>query len=515
MAETAKIFTVQPRFKVGDYPTGWSMVDGIFRFGDNVPAYGTEFRDSYLAVAWFGEPMIAGVFSTWIEKAQTVNWKITGGRNLANFYARMLNQADGGQGWTYHEGVSGLDYLTTDKGSMEELGRDSITDEVVTSLQQVYERIAAGAAGDLDYATLDRIIAQSTTGRVTSIQHLDSTRLVRIGLPGMRWRYYPDGRKPISVPDLNLVQITAMPSPRDRWAGFGHCALTRLLDAKSLMLGYLTYHRQEIGNLPPELVAIINGMPETVVRDSLANYKLEKENKGLDTYGKIWWIGSDDPMTPVSLELTSLITPNKSFNYQTMIEWWAKLLALNTGEDVGEYWLLQSGESKTVQSIQAMKSEGKGVARYLAEKERKYNTEVMPMGALFEYDNPYDEADNTRADILAKNVSTLGAIAGIGVDRQEPAYTIEEIRRLGVEWDITPLDFNSDEAPAVFGAVLKSLYDNDTWVVERNLQERQLKPLLRGKEARQAEYVYKVLKEVYTPNGHLKHKNAMEYEPSL
>jgi hypothetical protein len=515
MPEQPEIFTVQPRFKIGDYPTGWALVDGIFRFGDIVPAYGTEYRDAALAVAWFGEPMIAGVFSTWIEKAQTINWKVTGGRNSANHYARLFNNADNGAGWTYHEGVTGLDYLTTDKGSFEELGRDSLTDEMVQTLQSIYERIRINQSSDADLSTLNSIINQATTGKVVDIQHLDSTRLIRIGLPGMRWRYYPDNRYPVALPDLNIIQITSMPSARDRWQGFGHCALTRLLDAKQLMLGYLTYYRQEIGNLPPELVAIINGLPETTVRDSLANYKREKDNKGLDTYGKIWWLGSDDPMTPVSLNITSLTSPNKAFQYQTMIEWWAKLLALNTGEDVGEYWLLQSGESKTVQSIQAMKSEGKGVARYIAEKERKYNTEILPYGTLFEYDNPYDEADRTRADILARNVGTLQVMASIGVDRQDPAYTTEEIRRLGVEWDITPLDFNSDDAPAVFGAVLKSLYDEDTWVVDRQLQEKQLKPLLSGKEARQAEFVHKALKEVYTVNGHMKHKSILEHEPAL
>lgn len=509
MAE--KIYTVQPRFKVGDYPTGWALVDGIFQFGDSIPAYGTEFRDSFLSQAWFGEPMIAGVFATWIEKAQTVNWKVTGGRNSANYYARLLNNADNGAGWTYHTGVCALDYLTTDKGSFVELGRDSVTSDLILELERIYDKIrTSNTAGDVDYKALDDIINRATVGRVTGIQHIDSTRLVRIGLPNMRWRYFPDGRAPVAIPDHNLIQIVSMPSARDRWAGYGHCALTRLLDAKQLMLGYLTYYRQEIGNLPPELVAIINGLPESTVRDSLANYKREKDNKGMDTYGKIWWLGSDDPMTPVSLTTTSLITANKSFNYQTMIEWWAKLLALNTGEDVGEYWLLQSGESKTVQSIQAMKSEGKGVARYLTEQERKFNVDIIPYGTLFEYDNPYDEADNTRADILAKNVGTLAAIAAIGVDRQEPAYTIEEVRRLGVEWDITPLDFNSDEAPAVFGAVLKSMYDDDAWIVDRNLHEHHLQPLLKGKEARQAEYVHKVLKDMYSPNGHIKHRKIDE-----
>lgn len=515
MPDGAKIFTIQPRFKIGDTPSGWALVDGIFRFGDNVPAYGTEFRDSYLSVAWFGEPMLAGVFATWIEKASTVNWKITGGRNLANYYARMFHEADGGAGWTYHEGVGGLDYLTTDKGSMEELGRDSLTDDVLENLQNFYQIAKLDRKGNYDLTSLQTLIDQSTAGKVTGIQHLDSTRMIRVGLPGVRWRYYPDGRRPAIIPDLNLIQIMSMPSPRDRWAGFGHCALTRLLDAKQLMLGYLNYYRQEIGNLPPEMVAIVNGLPENVLKESMEAYKLQKKGKGLDEYGGIWFLGSDDPMTPVTLTLQSLTAPSKSFNYQVMIEWWAKLLALNTGEDVGEYWLLQSGESKTVQSIQAMKSEGKGVAKYLQEKERRYNTDILPFAVRFEYDNPYDEADRTRADILSTNITSLKNMASIGVDKQDPTFTNDEIRKLAVQWDILPIDMNSEEMPAAFGAVIKSLYDEDVWIVDRELREKQLKPVLKGAEARQAEYVYKALKHAYTTNGHLKHKPAQEVEPAL
>lgn len=514
MAEPVKTISIQPRFKLGDAPAGWAMIDGIFQFGDSIPAYGTEFRDMHLSVAWFGEPMLAGVFSTWVEKAQTVNWKVTGGKNLANYYAKLLHDADDDAGWTYHEGVSALDYLTTDKGCMEELGRETMTPELINQLQDVYKRVRLNPKGEVDLAALNALINQTTTGRVAGIQHLDSTRMVRIGLPGMRWRYYPEQRGPVAIPNLNLIQIMAMPSSRDRWIGYGHCALTRLLDAKQLMLGYLNYHRQEIGNLPPELIAIINGLPETTVRDSLNRYKQEKKANNLDEYGKIWWLGSDDPTSPVVVSTVSLTSPNKSFSYQVMIEWWAKLLALNTGEDVGEYWLLQSGESKTVQSIQAMKSEGKGVAKYLQEKERRYNTDILPYGARFEYDNPYDEADRTRADILAANVGTLKNLATIGVDRQDPTFTTEELRQLAVQWDIIPLDMHSEESPAVFGAVLKSLYDEDTWVVDRYLNAKQLQPALKGREADQARFVYNVLKETYTTNGHLKHIKA-EREPVL
>lgn len=494
MADT-KVFSIQPRFVMGDQPSGWALVDGIFNLGAKIPPYGSELRDLYLAWEWQNEPMTAGVFSTWIEKAQTVNWKVIGGRNNANFYANMFHNADN-DGWTYHEGVCAQDYLATDKGCIEELGRNTLDSNTLELLQDV-DKQKLIYRDPASKAMLDQIIGQATLGRVTSIQHLDSVRLVKTGLPDMRWRYYPELGYPVSLPDDNIIQITSVQSPRDRYRGFGYCALSRILDAKNLMVGYLNYYRQEIGDLPPELIAIINGMSGTDFQDLLNKYKTDKKTAGLDEYGKIMWLGSDDPMTPVDIKLTSLINHTKSFDYKSMVEWWVKVLALNVGEDVGEFWLLQRGESKTVQSIQAMKAKAKGVARYLQEKERKYNMKILPFGVRFVYDNPDDEADRMRAEIMAVRVGNLASLAALGVDRQDPAYTMDEIKKLAVDLEIIPQDFNNEDVPQVLGAVLKEISSDDVWVSDSQYNTYRKSPLLKNKEADQAQLVYNVLKEAY------------------
>jgi len=510
MPNNEKVFTVQPRFRIGDLPTGWALVDGIFRLGDNVPLYASEFRDAYLSTAWGNEPLLAGAISTWLEKAQTVNWKVTGGKIQANYYANLYHNADGGAGWTYHEGVSALDYLTTDKGSLEELGRASLTPAVVNELQMFYRDFKGKSNESVNYSKLETLISKATTGRVTDIQHLDSTRVVKAGMPGMRWRYFPDYRDPISIPDDNLIQMNSVPSGRDRFVGFGHCALSRLIDAKQLMVGYLSYHRQEIGDLPPELIAIVNGLSSTTFHDALQKYKKDKEAANLDEYGKIFWLGSDDPSTPVSIELRSLVTPGKSFSYQNMIEWWAKLVALNTGESVGEYWLIQhAGATRAVESVQAFKAKSKGVAKYLQEKERRYNLDIMPYGVRFEYDNKDDDQDRARAEILASKISNLKNLASIGVDREDPIYTTEELRELAIHWEIIPPEISGEDVPTVLGAMLKELWDDDTWVLTSTGEAYKLQPALKEREATSAEFVYNVLQDVYL-NGNIKHKHLQD-----
>lgn len=500
----AKVFSVQPRFKYGDQPSGWSLVEGIFNLGKDIPPYGSSYRDAYLAWEWMNEPMTAGVFSTWTEKAQTVNWKITGGRNNANTYARMLQGADGEAGWSYHEGACAISYLSADKGSIEEIGRDSINEDIINKLRK-YDPVWDNQKQE--YIQLQQDLELAAMGKVVGIQHLDPTRLVKIGLPGLRWRYYSAQDTAISIPDTNLVQIQSMPSNMDYYRGYGLCSLSRIINAKNLMLGYLNYYRQEIGDLPPELIVIVNGMAQTDFNDTLQKYKLDKQSANLDEYGKIMWLGSDDPMNEVNVNVVSLINNLKSFNYQTMVEWWMKVLALNVGEDVGEFWLLQRGESKTVQSIQAMKAKGKGVAKYLAEKERQYNIKIMPFGVRFEYDNQDDDADKMSQEILSMKIGNLTAISQLGLDRQDPVYTKEQIIELCKQWDILPPEISGEEVPAVLGAMLKEVGSDDIWEVTSGLKETKRSRWLNSeRDIESARRLYQYLGTIYPQNGYVQHQ---------
>ncbi len=474
----AKVYSIQPRFRsVDDSQThgSWAMIRDIMQMGGgNLPSYGMIERDAYLSYSWQDEPMTAGAFSTWVEKLQTVQWTVRGGKINAISFAKMLAAAN----WPVMIGELGLDYLICDKGCMMELGR-------------------AGQG--------------SSNGRVLGIQQIDPTRMVYTGNVGKRWRYYPSipvkgtsRSGVVDLPDANLISIRSLPLGRDRFRGLGFSPLSRLLDAKRLMVGYLTYYRQEIGDLPPELVVIINGLAATEVEDSHAKYMLDRESKGLSTYPKTWWLGSDDPSAPVTLTQHSFTSPNKAFRYEQMVEWWIKTLALNTGEDVGEYWLIQhSGATKASQSVQAAKSRGKGTARFMADLEGRMNNEVMPFGTFFAFDNPDDEQDQIRADILSVNVNSvktmaetmIGGAAGTGGD---PVYAKEELRQLAVDMGIMPEDFGAEQVPHVVGSVLKSISDNeDNWIVGPSGRASRVVPLLHGKDARDAMTIYQTFKDMF------------------
>lgn len=490
-------------------------LDSLFRMGTSVPIYGEIGRDAFLSVAWRDEPILAGALSTWVEKVQTTNWKVSGGRNSANFYARsVFHNAEQGRGWTFYKGRGALEYLTQDKGECSELGRVEVSD----ADKDAWNKILYST--QMDQREYYRKLEKVTNGRVGGIQNLDTTLLIKIGWPEATWRLFPETGNPVSVPNANMVQNIAMPDYHDRHTGEGICALSRLLDAKGLMLGYLTYFREEVGDLPPELVAIINGISQTKVRDSLKAYKTQKEQKGFDKYGKIWWLGSDDIANPISLTIQKLVQKEKAFDYQPFAEWWAKIIALNTGEAVSEYWLMNHpGNTGTLTSVQQMKSSGKGVGRYLQEDERQLNTKVLPFGTTFEYDNTDDEQDERRSQILATNINNLKLLAEIMAEGGSKALaSFDELRERAVDWDILPADVVREDLPTIITSTIKSLYDEGEPYVQviwsqGTLKERIIKPVLKGREATEAHYVYQTFKEWYGPKHQSNGRSQQNHTP--
>ena len=86
-----KIYSIQPRFKLtGQSQAGWAIVDGIFKLDQGIPEPGSMFRDAYLARMWMDEPILAGVFGTFVERASSAGWKVIGGKIVTPMQARIL-----------------------------------------------------------------------------------------------------------------------------------------------------------------------------------------------------------------------------------------------------------------------------------------------------------------------------------------------------------------------------------------------------------------------------------------
>lgn len=489
MAIPTKTYSVQPRFAGRSVqPTGWAWIDYLFRTfrKSNIPAYGTWQRDVYLAEIWKIEPILAGIYNAFIERVQTRQWKVTGGRINATRGARALNASEGGLGFEYMLGLWAGDFIHTDKGVFGEKGRRR-----------------KGAI----------------VGPVLSLQHIDATRMVRNfrrdTLPTPRkqsfahWVYLPQEGEPVRVPDQNLIRIIPQPSGRDKFRGQGYCATSRIHDALEMMLGFLIYYRQKIGNLPPQLIAIINGMTMEQFEAAYAAYEVGRKTKDSDVYPGIFFLGSDDPATPVSITTSQFSGLPDGFDWMQFAEWWVKVAALNIGEASGEYWLLQhAGIGQAGYAVQSQTARGRGAGKFIYDVGMRLNLEVMPHGATFSFDAPDDEQDQQRAEILATNMATIERMAKSGAERGELVFTVDEIRQAAIEIGVLDQEVAGEDVPFAVGAMLKSVVQIDEPQIHVCSDGRiiEIKPLLTGKSADAARELYKVLEGYYVPR--MQHKVA-------
>jgi hypothetical protein len=479
MAVPTKTYSVQPRFLGRDIvqpATGWGWVDWLLRTyrQSHLPPYGSWQRDVYLAEVWKIEPILAGIFNAFMERCQTRQWKITGGRNNAMRAARMLNDSEGGNGFSYLVALGAGDFMFTDKGWFLEKGRKR-----------------KGA----------------TIGPVLSLQQLDSTRMVRdYSQKGQQrratWHYLPEKGEAIPIPDDNMIRIIPTPSGRDRYRGIGYCAASRLYDALEMMLGFLIYYRQKIGNLPPQLIAIINGMGMEQFKNAKSAYETGRRQDDSDIYPGIFFLGSNDPSNPLSITTTQFAGLPDGFDWFAFAEWWVKVIALNVGEASGDYWLLQhAGIGQAGYAVQAQMARGRGSGRFVYETEYRLNIEVMPFGTRFSFDAPDDEQDQESADILATNMTTIERMAKAGAERGEFIYTIEEIRAKSVELDILDPETAGMDVPAEFGAILKryaGVGEPQVHILS-DYSTIEIQPLITGKTADAARNLYHILEGYYAP----------------
>nr|NIR18148.1 hypothetical protein [Desulfobacterales bacterium] len=380
-----KVFSVQPRFKMGDPVGGWAWFSSFANWATTeLPQYGSARRDIYTSCVWQQEPILAGIIGSFADKIAAMPYKVTGPRNLTIRTANTLHNAEKGQGFPYYISMGAIDWLSCDKGFFTEKGRGR---------------------------------PRSIKGPVLGIQQLDATRMVYMtpedGGPN-QWVYFPQREDPIFFPEQNILQMIPSPTGRDRYRRNGLCAVSRLHDMAKLMVGYLTYHRERIGDLPPEIIAILNNMDWTKFESAYKRYKTQREQKENHVWPGVFWLGGSDPANPIDLSLHHMKTLPESFSMMEWAELWVKTISVNVGQDVGEYWLIQhSGATKAMASIQDVKGKGKGPGRFVHEHELRMN-QVVASVCHFEYDRRDDEQDAARAEILAKNVNTLATLSTIG-----------------------------------------------------------------------------------------------------
>lgn len=442
-AEKAKkSLSVQPRFDESKLKDAYFFVSMFARRADDCPPLGDLARDAYLRKIWKTEPIMAGACYAFVSKIRALGWTLEGGRNKASQWHRILQESEGGAGWSVFISKIVEDYLTTDSGGFVELGK------------------------------------KYKNGPVAALFHIDSVRCQLLGAGYASYRD-PEGNQHSLKPG-DYAHFCSMPSPDEDLRGKGFCFVSRALKAAKLLLALHKYEAEKLENLPPEGIATITGLTVKQVQKAFELYKARRQSRDQLTFpGILWLIGN--PMAPggagkVSVDLTPFSTLPEQFDRRGLIETYAKTLAADLGVDVNEFWMSERGgfgPSKGEVTIQHAKAKGKGVGEVIVCLERILNWHVLPEGLIFRFDAQDDEDDMMRAEIQKIEISNVKEMAE-PLTAEGGLITIEEGRELLVAKQILPEEWTYTPQESADGLPLEGL-------AEKSWGEQQIKLHSSGK----------------------------------
>lgn len=378
--------------------------------GENVvPPWGSPGRTAKLREAWRAEPILAGAVSSLVQKATSLDWQITGGRNRVRRYRDMLAEAEDSAGWTFYIERNLQDYLTTDLGGFTELAR------------------------------------QGAAGPVTGIYNVDAACVALTGSRTTPVRYFPSlatgqgSGKSIPWGPLDYSRIVDLPSPDEARFGLGFCAVSRALKAAKILLALYNYEDERLRDMPLPGIVSITGMTQEEVKAAFALYDAKRRAKEQTTFkGVLWLAAQSSPINPIQIGFTPFAGLPEGFDREQVITQYVYMLSLDFGVDVREFWpASQTGATKAEAEIQHQKAKGKGFGRMISAVERGINWDVLPHGLEFLFDQRDSEDDLLRETIRERAIGNVRKLweptmAGEGI------INTEEARRWLVEMGAAP-----------------------------------------------------------------------------
>lgn len=354
------------------YMQSFGYIRELAKSGEEVPQLTDPGYDEYLQDIWVKEPLLSGAVYSMSAKMTALNWQITGKRDIALEYAKLLARAmystDGAEWGGFISGTA-QDFYTTNKGAFWELVKQG---------SPLY-------------------------GKLLDIGHIDSLNCELTGNSKVPVVY----RSSVTGQVLHLkvgefAHFSSMPSPREDRFGAGYCAVGRAIRAAKLLMGLHDYDEEKLANLPPEGVAAVTGLTKDEFKSAITLWKAEREANNALTFPQVLWLIGSQPNVDVKLDFIGFSQLPESFNREEVVTQYVNTLALVFGVDAREFWPISTSSLGTAaeSEIQHMKAKGKGPGEFLSITERHINGE-LPDDADFEYDTQ-DVEEDMKAATIAK-----------------------------------------------------------------------------------------------------------------
>ncbi len=440
MPDSQQVTSIQPRFETSATDRAFGFLMYLADKGDDLFPVGDPRRDTQLRELWTQEPILAGAVTSMVQKMLGLGWTVTGGKNRAARYSQMFHYAENGAGWSVYFAKMLQDFLTQDKGSFTELGR------------------------------------QSKNGPIAGIFNLDAGTMTLTGDPEFPASYQPKHRakgNAIFVPKDDVIHIVSMPSPDERRLGGGFCAVSRAAKAAKLLRALYQYDSEKLSNLPPQGIASVTGLTVKQVEEATSMYERARQTKGQYIFPGILWLASTASAIgggEVKVSLTPFSTLPESFDRQTVVNLYVYTLALDFGVDAREFWpATVTGATKADALVQSQKAKGKGPAEIMTYVEREYNMKILPEGVTFQFDYQDDEEDLQRAQIESAKIDNVAKLYVSVSPAEGSMISRDEARQLLANMSIIPEEMvgkTEEEATDIEGGKKSRSNNEYIWVAK-------------------------------------------------
>jgi hypothetical protein len=364
------------------------------------PPRGDPTRDNFLAEVWQLEPILAGAIYSMTAKMVSLKWSVTGKREHAVRYAKLLSRAAhmGGYDWGGFMTATAQDFYTTNRGVFWELAKSG--DPLFSPMEDI---------GHID--SLQCTLTGNSKYPVTYIGYHNSQKI----------RFRPG----------EFIHFVSMMSPRERDLGAGICAVDRAFSAAKFLMHLHDYDNQKIDNLPPEGIATVTGMTMQDFQDAVKLWMTKRESDNSLTFPQVLWLVGSDPSANVGVNITGFSNLPESFDRKTVIEQYVNTIALAMGVDAREFWTYAGGgigSTAGESEIQHLKAKGKGPGEFISTSERHINGE-LPEDTDFSYDTQDIEEDAAAAAIAKAWIDAYFMLYNLPQSEEDKEKKIEAIEK--------------------------------------------------------------------------------------
>lgn len=210
------------------------------------PRYWSRERDRVLSATVHFESMWAGAVFTAISKMAALNLKFKGPSLRARHLRELMLAADDGRGWTAFVEKHLRDYLLCDNGAFIEI-----------------VRATEGAAS-----------------KIVGLVHLDSYRCIRTGNRDIPVLYEDKLGRLHELRDHQVIYLSDLPNPDERWHGIGMCAATRAYDVIYTTAALENYVGEKITGRRVLSLNFINSINMRQLEGAVSSAQQEQTNRG-------------------------------------------------------------------------------------------------------------------------------------------------------------------------------------------------------------------------------------------